>query len=79
MQPMAENYTTNDLILYLYNETELTDTVFVQNAIDNDDYIAEEYAQLVAVKQLLDYLPAMPSATTVDSIMAYSKLHSYVS
>ena len=76
---MAENYTTNDLILYLYNETDLTDTVFVQKAIDNDDDIAEEYSQLVAVKQLLDHLPVSPSSASVDSIMAYSKLHSYVS
>jgi hypothetical protein len=74
---MFKNYSTNDLILYLYNETDLSDSVFVQHAIDHDEDVKEEFCQLVAVKELLDRLKTYPSHSTVDSIMAYSQLHSY--
>ena len=75
---MLENYTTQDLILYLYNETGLTDTVLVQHAIDTDVEVEEEFRQLVAVKDLLGHLDAFPQPSVVDSIMAYSKMHSYL-
>ena len=51
---MQKAYSTNDLILYLYNETELDDSVFIQQEIDNDEVTSEEFSQLVAVHQLLD-------------------------
>lgn len=74
---MLKNYTTNDLVLYLYNETELDDTVFIQKAIDHDVEVEEEFSQLVAVKQLLDQFSCtMPKPATVESIMAYSEIHS---
>ena len=76
---MFENYNTNDLILYLYNETGLKDTVFIQKAIDHDDEIAEEFSQLVAVKQLIDdFACTLPRKNSVDAIMAYSELHACI-
>lgn len=73
---MFQNYTTNDLILYLYNETGMEDSVFIQKAIDTDVEVEEEFRQLVAVKQLLTNTSStMPSPAAVDSIMAYSQLH----
>jgi hypothetical protein len=76
---MTESYTTNDLILYLYNETGITDTVFIQHAIDHDAEVEEEFRQLVAVKDLLGYTTLVtPRPSSVDSIMAYSGMHSFL-
>ena len=75
---MPEIYTTNDLILYLYNETELEDSVFIQKEIDDVEEVREAFNGLVAMKELLDHLTLRPAQTTVESILAYSKLHSYL-
>jgi hypothetical protein len=73
---MLQNYTSNDLILYLYNETDLQDSVFIQKAIDYNEDIAEEFSQLIAVKQLIDdFACTLPRKNSVDAIMAYSELH----
>lgn len=75
---MLENYTTDDLILYLYNETGMEDSVFIQKSIDKDVEVAEEFSQLVAVKQLIENMACMPRMSSVDAIMAYSELHSCI-
>ena len=75
---MQKAYSTNDLILYLYNETELDDSVFIQQEIDNDEVTSEEFSQLVAVHQLLDKVTFNPKLASVDSIMAYSTMHSFL-
>ena len=74
---MLQNYSTDDLILYLYNETELEDSVFIQKAIDTDADVEHEFSQLVAVKALIDHTACtMPRKNSLDTIMAYSELHS---
>ena len=75
---MQKTYSTNDLILYLYNETELEDSVFIQLGIDHDDEIAEEFSQLINVKQLLDKVTFNSDQSVVESLMAYSKMHSFL-
>ena len=78
MLPMQKNYSTNDLILYLYNETQLEDNVFIQQSIDHDDETAEEFSQLVGVQQLLDKVTFNPKESSVDAIMAYSAMHGFL-
>ena len=75
---MQKAYSTNDLILYLYNETDLEDSVFIQQEIDNDDETSEEFAQLVSVQQLLDKVTFNPKLSTIDSILSYSTMHSFL-
>ena len=75
---MQKTYSTNDLILYLYNETELEDSVFIQLGIDHDEEIAEEFSQLINVKQLLDKVTFNSDQSVVESLMAYSKMHSFL-
>ena len=78
MLPMQKTYSTNDFILYLYNETQLEDNVFIQQSIDNDDATAEDFSQLVGVQQLLDKVTFNPKKSSVDSIMAYSAMHGFL-
>lgn len=71
---MDETITLNHLILYLYNETELTTSVLVQNALDTNEEIAEEYSQLIEARKLIDETLMAPSKDTVSSILAYAQL-----
>ena len=75
---MQKAYSTNDLILYLYNETQLDDSVFIQQEIDNDEETSEEFTQLVAVQGLLDKVTFNPRQSTIDSLMVFSKMHSFL-
>jgi hypothetical protein len=50
--PMNETVTLDQLILYLYNETEMSDTVMVQKAIDNHVEVEEEFSNLIAARDL---------------------------
>lgn len=71
---MSETVTLNHLILYLYNETELTDSVLVQHTLDHNEEAAEEYRQLIEARKLIDQTLLAPSKNTVSSILAYSQL-----
>lgn len=71
---MDTNSTPIDLVLYLYNETQLTETVLTQHAIDNDEEIEEEFRQLVFVKNLLDKVTIAPRKDIVERIKFFSQL-----
>ncbi|MFN8153721.1 MAG: hypothetical protein U0Y08_05445 [Bacteroidia bacterium] len=71
---MDETVTLNHLILYLYNETELTDSVLVQQALDTNEEIADEYQQLMEARKLIDQTLLSPSKDSVNSILAYAQL-----
>lgn len=71
---MNETVTQDQLILYLYNETQLTESVLVQHAIDTNDEVAEEYGDLIAARNLIDQALMRPSADSVNSIIAYAQL-----
>lgn len=71
---MSKNSTTNDLILYLYNETLLTKTVLIQQDIDHNPHTAEEFEDLKRARALLDQLLQRPSEHCIDNIMAFSRL-----
>lgn len=75
---MTVSITQNDLLLYLYNETGLVESVAVQNAIDHDDEIAEEYAQMVAARALIDETMLSASETSLSSVLAYADRKSVV-
>lgn len=70
---MNDRCTLNDLVLYLYNETELTETVLVQNAIDFDEEVAETFNSMVAVKNLLDDSMVYPGKTALKNVLDYAK------
>ena len=70
---MDENVTLEKLVLYYYNETELTDSVLVQKAIDTNYFVAEEYQDLKETFSYLDRIAVNPSDETINSILNYSK------
>jgi hypothetical protein len=70
---MDNRCTFNDLVLYLYNETELTETVLVQNAIDFDVDVADTYNSMVAVKNLLDDSLVSASNKALQFVLDYAR------
>ncbi len=72
--PMNETVTLDQLILYLYNETEISDTVMVQKAIDNHVEVEEEFSNLIAARDLIDRTLMNASPKSIATIMAYANL-----
>jgi hypothetical protein len=70
---MNNSCTLNDLVLYLYNETELTDTVLIQHTIDIDEQVAETFNSMVAVKDLLDDSLVSPGKKALQNVLAYAR------
>ena len=71
--PMSST-TTNELIDYLLNETELQDSVEVQHAIDTNDQVHEAYEELKHTMDILDDVMMEPTQESIDIIMSYSAL-----
>lgn len=74
--PMHRKFTPNDLLLYLYNETKMTESVLIQKAIDYDCETEEEFEELKSAVAYLDKLLESPSEKCIDNILKYSKVTS---
>ena len=66
---MNKMYSTEDLILYAYNETELTDTVLIQQSIDGDPLVQDEYNEIVASINVLDKVLLEPDQDVINRLM----------
>ena len=68
---MNQNYSQDDLILYAYNETELSDSVRVQNAIDSDPLVEGEYKEIISAMNSLDHLLLEPDEKVIRGLMEF--------
>jgi len=69
---MNSNSTQENLLLYLYNETWMADSVIIQHAIDSDPEIEEEFENLKLVCSLLDGIKISPSSKSIKKIMEFA-------
>ena len=70
---MKENSTLNLLIRYLYEETNPTETKFVEDLLKVNYNLKEVHDGQKETKAILNKTPMMsPSQTSVDLIMQYS-------
>jgi hypothetical protein len=67
-------YSKENLILYAYNETELTDSVLIQRSIDGDPLIEREFNEIVASINLLDKALLEPDQAVINRLMERLKL-----
>ena len=70
---MNKKSTTNDLLLYLFNETQMAETVLTQLAIDFDAATEQEFEEIKAAFALLDSLLESPSEKCISRIMEFSR------
>ena len=72
---MSEISTTEKLILYLFNETALTETVIIQKSIDYDPEVEVEFENIKSAMEMIDKTLMDPSRASVQKIMNYAALH----
>jgi hypothetical protein len=68
------NFTTEDLLQYLYKETSADKTAAIKLALETDWSLVEEMDFLKAAQQELDSIKLMsPSTKTLENIFAYAE------
>jgi hypothetical protein len=69
---MDESSTQNRLILYLFNETDMADSVLIQKEIDEDPEVECEFENLKATLNLFDLALTSPSKKSVQNIIRFA-------
>ena len=69
---MSEISTTEKLILYLFNETALTESVLIQKSIDYDVEVEVEFENIKSAMKVIDNAVMNPSEKSIRKIMAYA-------
>lgn len=67
------NFTQEDLLLYLYNETSPAQTVAIKAALETDWSLSEKFEELTTAKKQLKTLQMSPSHQTIDNILNYAE------
>ena len=70
---MIKTFTQTDLIRYLYRETTEEERTEIDKALICDSELRSLYHEMVATIKDMDEAKLEPSATTVLSILSYSK------
>jgi len=60
---------TQDLIQYAYNDTNLPDSDRIQRSIDGDPLVQQDYNEIHDVLKTLDEGKVSPSQKSLDAIM----------
>jgi hypothetical protein len=67
------NFTPEDLLLYLYNETSPAQTAEIKAALETDWSLREKFEVLTSAQSKLETLKMSPSQRTVDNILNYAE------
>jgi len=70
---MTKTFTLDDLIRYVYGETQKNETEEIENSILCDNTAHKEFDQLILMKQSLDKIKVEPSNHVVSKILNYSR------
>ena len=70
------NFTPEDLLLYLYNETSAEHTAAITTALEKDWTLREKLTVLKASMERLDKLTETPRTEVVLNVLNYAREHS---
>ena len=70
---MKQSFTPNHLIQYLYNETTASETLAINEALNEDQALLEEFKSLHEGYQQLPKVKFSPSSSTIQDILGYSE------
>ncbi len=74
------NFTTEDLLLYMYNEMEPTDSSNLESALQADWALKQKFQVLIeAQKRLYNTRLLSPRSKTISSILKYAKASFHLS
>jgi hypothetical protein len=68
-------FTQEELVAFIYNETNALLSTSIAQAAARSSEIKEELNQLLQVKNQLNAMSYQPAPQTVDKIMLYARLH----
>jgi len=68
---MQQTFTQNDLLKYLYSETDIIQSFMIEQQMSHDYPLKEDFQLLKGSKDMLSEISLSPSRATVDSILAY--------
>lgn len=69
---MIKTSTTENLILYLFNETGMSDSVLIQRDIDTDPEVENEFDSIKRAVRYIDKALMDPSPECLNKIMRYA-------
>ncbi len=67
------NFTPEDLLLYLYNETSPAQSAAIKAALETDWSLREKFEELTASQKELSVIKLSPSRKTIDNILNYAE------
>jgi hypothetical protein len=67
------NFTPEDLVQYLYNETSPAQTAEIKAALETDWSLREKFEVLTSAQNRLEALKMSPSQQTIDNILSYAE------
>ena len=70
------NFTPEDLLLYLYNETSVKQTAEIEAALEKDWTLREKLTVLKASMQRLDRITLSPRTEVVLNVLNHAREHS---
>lgn len=69
-----QDFTPEDLILYLYGETDPATTARLNEALESNWALREKLSVLkISKERLSNAAPLSPSASTLEALMAYAR------
>lgn len=70
---MEQSFTQNLLVKYIYNETTVAEKFYVEEALNDDFKLYEDYEALYEAYIGLPKVKFSPSPDTISNILSYSK------
>ena len=67
------NFTPEDLLLYLYNETSPAQIAQIKAALETDWSLREKFEVITSAQKRLEALKMSPSQQTIDNILSYAE------
>ena len=67
------NFTPEDLLQYLYNETSPAQTAEIKAALEIDWSLREKFEVITSAQKRLEALKMSPSQQTVENILMYAE------
>jgi hypothetical protein len=67
------NFTPEDLLQYLYNETSPAQTAQIKAALETDWSLREKFEVITSAQSRLEALKMTPSQQTIDNILSYAE------
>ena len=67
------NFTPEDLLQYLYNETFPAKTAEIKAALETDWSLREKFEVITSAQKRLEALKMSPSQQTIDNILNYAE------